>query len=372
MRALMIASPLVGHVLPLIPLARELQRAGHEVVLATGGEGLAAARSSGLDARDVAPGVRAGAVFGPLLLSHPLLMRREIAGRAGTDAVGLMFARMTRRMLPGVLALADSWRPHLVVHEPLAAAGALAAARSDLPAVTVDASLFDAAELLAAVGAELRSTLRRYGLQRLPAPAEMLVTTPPSLAGRRHGRQMRYVPVAGEGDAPEVLTRRGDRPRILVSRSTVDSPIGDRLMERVVVAASRAAVDVVLVRPDPRVVRRALPENVRTTGWLPFPPVFAAADAVVHHGGAGTLLTALAAGLPQLVVPGAGDRTVNADLVAARGAGLAVAAERITAEDLERLVSDPGLVRAAREVADEIRRMPAPADMVGALTALVR
>jgi UDP:flavonoid glycosyltransferase YjiC (YdhE family) len=96
-------------------------------------------------------------------------------------------------------------------------------------------------------------------------------------------------------------------------------------MERVVTAASRAAVEVVLVRPDRRVGRRGLPPNVRTTGWLPFPPVFAAADAVIHHGGAGTLLTALAAGMPQLVVPGAGDRTVNAGLVAARGAGLAVA-----------------------------------------------
>lgn len=372
MRALLVASPMVGHVLPLVPLARALRGAGHDVVLATGGDGVAAASAAGLEARNVAPGIRLGAVFGPLLLTHPRLVLREIAGQAGTDAVGLMFARMTGRMAEGTLTLAEQWRPDLVVHEPLAAAGALAAARHDVPAVTVDASLYDATDLLTAVTGALRRTLVAHGIERLPPPAEMLVTTPPSMRDTRRGRSMRYVPVAGDGDAPEDLTRRGERPRVVVSRSTVDSPLRDRLMERVVGAAARAAVEVVLVRPGGRVGRRGLPPNVRTTGWLPFPPVFAAADAVVHHGGAGTALTALAAGVPQLVVPGPGDRTVNAGLVAARGAGLAVTADDITTEHLERLVSDPALVRAAGEVAAEMRRMPAPSDVVDHLTALVQ
>jgi UDP:flavonoid glycosyltransferase YjiC (YdhE family) len=58
--------------------------------------------------------------------------------------------------------------------------------------------------------------------------------------------------------------------------------------------------------------------------------------------------------------------------VAARGAGLAVPAARITAADLERLVHDPGSARAAREVAAEIAAMPAPADLVEPLAALAR
>jgi UDP:flavonoid glycosyltransferase YjiC (YdhE family) len=141
-------------------------------------------------------------------------------------------------------------------------------------------------------------------------------------------------------------------------------------MTGVVAAAASADLDVVLVRPDRRVTGRPLPGNVRCVDWLPFPTVFPVADAVVHPGGAGTLLTALAAGLPQLIVPGAGDRTVHAEMVAARGAGLAVPATSITADVLGRLVSDLDLREAAREVAAEMAAMPAPAELMPALTAL--
>jgi UDP:flavonoid glycosyltransferase YjiC (YdhE family) len=91
---------------------------------------------------------------------------------------------------------------------------------------------------------------------------------------------------------------------------------------------------------------------------------------IVHHGGAGTVLTALAAGVPQLLTPGPGDRTVNGRLVTRRGAGLALPPDRITAADLERLATDPALARAAREVAAEIAAMPHPDELVGPLVEL--
>lgn len=80
-----------------------------------------------------------------------------------------------------------------------------------------------------------------------------------------------------------------------------------------------------LVRADGA---RDLPPNVRAVGWAPLAEALATCAGVVHHGGAGTLLAALAAGVPQIVVPGPGDRRRNAELVAARGAGLAVPAWR--------------------------------------------
>jgi UDP:flavonoid glycosyltransferase YjiC (YdhE family) len=109
-----------------------------------------------------------------------------------------------------------------------------------------------------------------------------------------------------------------------------------------------------------------------TTDWLPFAAVMPHVGGVVIHGGGGTVMTALAAGVPQVVVPGAGDRTVHAQLVAARGAGLAVRTQDITAATLERLVSDPELARNAGEVAAEIAATPAPADLVEPLAALAQ
>jgi UDP:flavonoid glycosyltransferase YjiC (YdhE family) len=131
-------------------------------------------------------------------------------------------------------------------------------------------------------------------------------------------------------------------------------------------------VELVLVRPDRWVTRRPLPTGVRTADWLPFPVVLPAAAGIVHHGGAGTLLTALACGTPQLVFPGAGDRRTNAEHLVRRGAGLAVELAGLRPEAVERLAGDPALRSAAREVAEEMAAMPAPRELVAVLEGLSR
>lgn len=116
-----------------------------------------------------------------------------------------------------------------------------------------------------------------------------------------------------------------------------------------------------LVRPA-RTAR--LPDNVRPVGWVPLDQVLRHCAAVVHHGGAGTTLGAFVAGIPQLLLPGIGDRRYNARHVAARGAGLAAPARQITAELLTRLLTDPAIAAAADEVRREIVELRDPADVV--------
>ena len=65
------------------------------------------------------------------------------------------------------------------------------------------------------------------------------------------------------------------------------------------------------------------PANAHVERWWPQAEVMAHAAAVVGHGGFGTTMMALAAGVPQVVVPlFAFDQTVNAERVAAVGAGI--------------------------------------------------
>jgi UDP:flavonoid glycosyltransferase YjiC (YdhE family) len=372
MRVLLTAAPMVGHVLPLVPLGLAFRDAGHDVMFATAHEGVAAAQKAGLAVEDVAPGLNVTRLLLRSLLPHPRLMRREMAGTGGTDAVAVMFAPFAERMADRTADLVDEWRPGLVLHEGLAPLGALVAARRGVPSVLVDALIFDGPALFAKVAGRLDGLARRLGVDAIPEPDDVVVAIPPSLAGPRPGRPMRYVPATGRGEVPEELTRPGRRPVILVSRSTVADPRPDRMMTRVVAAAAGADVDVVLVRPDRSVARRLLPRNVTTTDWLPFADVLPSIAGVVHHGGAGTVMAALAAGVPQVVVPGAGDRTVHARLVAARGAGLAVPQDEITREVLERLVGDPALRQASQEVAAEIAAMPAPGELVEPVLAVAR
>ncbi|GEL25954.1 glycosyl transferase [Pseudonocardia sulfidoxydans NBRC 16205] len=366
MRILVVAAPLVGHLLPMLPMARTLAELGHEVVVASGGDALGR-DLGGLPAVDVAQDVSFARSAARTVLAHPRLARRELAGEAGTDVVGLLFGAVNEGLADAVVAVAGAFEPEVVVHEPLAPAGALAAARIGVPAVLQENSLYDGPSLVAAVVRSplFRRALRRHGLlDELPPPADVLTIAPPSVVGVRGGRPMRSVPDDGAG-LPDWLTEPTARPRILVSRSTVAGPGGDP-MAAVVAAAPDVDAEIVLVRPTDRLSRKSLPPNVRTVGWVPLSAALPHAAAVVHHGGAGTVLTALATGTPQLVVPGPGDRRHNADLVARRGAGLSVAARSITAASLSRLVTDTALHDAAREVRAEIAAMPDPAEALRA------
>jgi hypothetical protein len=311
--------------------------------------------------RDVAPGLNMSRIGLGALLRHPGPVVRMIRGDEGTDGVGALFAAVNRRMAAGVRDLAGQWRPDLVLHEGLLPIGALAAARHGVSSVLVDALVYDG-------GALFRAVSRRLGIA-VP-PADVVTVPPPSLVGARAGRPMRFVPPGASGTMP--LELAPSRPTVVVTRSTVADPRRDRLMTTVVEAADGADLDVVLVRPDRWVARRPLPGNVRTADWLPFADVFPRVAGVVHHGGSGTLLTALAAGVPQLVVPGSGDRALHARLLTERGAGLAVPLDRLGTAALARLVSDDGLATAAGEVAAEIAAMPHPADLVDDLAAMAR
>lgn len=367
----MVSAPLLGHVFPLVPLSRALRSAGHDVVLATAADGLAV-RSAGLPVEDVAPGFRFGPVAGRTMLRHPVIARAELAGTAGTRGVAPLFGAVNDRLADGLVDLARRWRPNLVVHEPLAVAGALAAAAVGVPAILHENSLFDGPTLVRVTDGRLGRARRRHGVAALPPAAATISIAPPSVLDGRAGWPMRAVPYSGEGELPDWLAGPAGRPRIAVSRSTIAGPGSGRLMSRVVAVAGRLDAEVVLIRPDRRVAGSALPDNVRTVGWVPLPAVLASCAAVVHHGGAGSALAALAAGVPQLVVNGPGDRRHNAARLAARGVALATDERDISAGQLTRLVTDAGLAAEASAVRAEIAAMPSPEELVPRIEALSR
>jgi hypothetical protein len=365
MRLLIVAAPLQGHLLPMIPLALACRDAGHEVLVASGGDALAT-DLGGLRSQDVAPGFRFGRIAVRVLLRHPLVARRELAGRAGVAMVGELFGAANATFADAVVALAERERPDLIVYEPLGTAGALAAGRIGVPSVLMENSLFAAPELLAAVAAS-----RPMQKRTIPAPEAAITISPSSVVGPRPGLQVRPVPYSGGGDLPDWLSRPGDRPRIVVSRSTVPGPGGGDPAAAVLAAAAQVDAEIVLVRPPDSVRSGTLPPNVRTVGRVPLDRVIPHAAGFVHHGGAGSTLGGLAAGVPQLVVPGPGDRRHNAELVARRGAGLAVDAGAISGPILQRLISDAEIRAAAEDVRDEIAAMPEPATIIPQLTALL-
>lgn len=346
MRVLFVAAPLLGHVFPLIPLAISLRNNGHDVIIATGGEALQT-RDSGLQVENVVPpNLRLPPIAIRIMLTHPRIARAELRGSGKLDFVSRFFAPINTAMTPHLQALAAEWRPEVVVHEPLATAGSAL----NVPSIVHDVSLFDGLQLTTAVAARMQHKTR--------TPATILRTAPPSVANFPTGHPMRFVPYSGTGEIPPWLSNPAGKPRILVSRSTAPGPGSGRMMAAVAKAAKHVDAEFVFIRPDKT---KNLPDNVNPVGWVPIPRLLQFCDGIVHHGGAGTVLSALAAGVPQLVEPGPGDRTTHANAVSARGAGLKAAPRDITPELLTELITSAKLQKAAGEVSCEIAAIPSPA-----------
>src|SRR4029079_12544081 len=97
---------------------------------------------------------------------------------------------------------------------------------------------------------------------------------------------------------------------------------------------------------------------------------------VISHGGAGTMLGAASAGVPQILVPLFADQWDNADAIASAGAAVICeegdrAATALGAA-LDGVLADAGRRRAAAAVAAEMELMPSAADHVPMLEALAR
>jgi MGT family glycosyltransferase len=114
-----------------------------------------------------------------------------------------------------------------------------------------------------------------------------------------------------------------------------------------------------------------LPPNVHATRWIPQADVLPHAAAVVCHGGSGTVLGALSAGVPMALLPLFADQNVNARRVAAIGAGIEASQPADLTGAVRRLLDEPRYREAALAVADEVEELP-PVDVaVGIVDELV-
>jgi UDP:flavonoid glycosyltransferase YjiC (YdhE family) len=142
------------------------------------------------------------------------------------------------------------------------------------------------------------------------------------------------------------------RERVLLSFSTT-------VMEGQIAAIQRVldgvAMDALLTL-GPAIEQGALrpPPNVEVVAFADHDDVLPTCAAVVTHGGLGTVLRALAHGVPQLLLPLGRDQHVNAARVARLGAGLVVEPDGDVRASLEALLGEPSFAAAAARAAARI------------------
>jgi MGT family glycosyltransferase len=118
------------------------------------------------------------------------------------------------------------------------------------------------------------------------------------------------------------------------------------------------------------------PANIRIERFIPQPALLPHCAAIVSHGGSGSVLGALAHGLPSVLIPMGADQPLNAERCAALGVGLALDAITCTPETVRAAVAmvldDPSYRHAAERMRDEIAALPGPEYAVGLLERLVK
>jgi UDP:flavonoid glycosyltransferase YjiC (YdhE family) len=388
MRVLFATTANDGHFGPLLPFVRACAELDHEVrVAAPASYGRALARA---DLRHEPFADAPPELIGPVMGSLPSMSVEEADGVVLREVFGRIDAQAA---LPGLVETIERWRPDVVVRESAELGSLAAAERAGVPHVQVCIGMHEVVSVFAdAVAEPLVELGRLAGLEDGRATAalagETIVSLVPEVlddpsgampAEARTFHRFHDPGAAVNGNRPEEWGDP-DLPLVYVTFGSVAGSLPP------FAGVFREALDA-LADLDLRVVMTVgrgfdleglgpVPDNAHVLPWVPQQDVLAHAAAMIGHGGFGTTMGALAAGVPQVVVPlFSFDQIVNGEHVAAAGAGLTTsrgtdAVERAAAE-IPRLLADPAYAESTRRVGAALRDLPPPADVVPVLAGLV-
>ncbi|CAL9569412.1 nucleotide disphospho-sugar-binding domain-containing protein [Streptomyces sp. NPDC052644] len=383
MRFLFTTTPGFSHTVPLVPLAQAARLAGHQVLFAAGGPALRAATEAGLTAVDPAPGEDLTA---PYIRLASTAIGEELSVEYVMRQVFGAFAEIGDMMLPGLTRTAREWRADVVLYPPMLPAALVAARNAGSLAVEHGIGLrhpvFPLGDGAAAAEAGGQRPLPDVELSLGPESLEKINPTAPADAVPYDVVTMRPCSYNGGGVLPDWALSAPKRPRVLVTLGSVpahnDTQVG--LLREVIRGALGLDAEVVVTSGGSDLAGKLDVDDDRVRlmdAFLPLGAVLPTCAAVVHHGGMSTMFSALAAGVPQVVVPTTkGDALTNAQVVAERGAGLALDPAGCTAdtvgEAVRRAVREPGFRAVSEVVSAELAAMPDPSDVVEQLARRAR
>ncbi|WP_328958820.1 nucleotide disphospho-sugar-binding domain-containing protein [Kitasatospora purpeofusca] len=371
MRILFTGPAAPSHLFPMVPTAQALRAAGHEVLFASPSP-FDKLRQAGFPIVGIGDGRPLRESFeatsgGQVSYAQPGMTQDEILEMAAAA-----FAHASRSTVEDLLAVAEGWGADLLVHDSCLASAQLVAARLGIPAALQNFGVISGLDLAARLATHFTDVYEKHGVAA-PAPTTPLNIVPASLGGDPGGLRMRYLPYNGGGVVPVELLERGHRPRVAVTLGTVIAGIdGVAAIARLVESAGAVDADFLLAVGDADLGNLGtLPDNVRPLPWVPLAELLRVCDAVVHHGGSGSTLTGLQAGVPQLLLPQGADNFAVAEALTTAGAALTSTSDAVDTALLTRLVTDPALREGAARLRAENDALPTPAALVPDIEALV-
>lgn len=374
----------LGHIHPMLPLARAIAEAGHEVRWALPADAVMHAERSGIETVPIQG-------RDPITPEEVTRRYPEFSQLPPSERPEVMFGKLfgamaAPPMLDGLLPLVQGWRPDLVVADAAEFAGHIVAAELGVPSVTKGFGPLLPKNRVAGAAEEVALLWRARGLEPRPFggcfdslyidiyPPGLQLTDAPHVPRRQLMRPMGDDRTIVEGPLPLPHTRQ-DAPLVYVTMGTV---FNDAEPLRVALDAL-GELDVRVIatvgpNADPAVVG-AQPPHVRVERYVPQSALLPHCDVVVSHGGSGTALATVGLGLPQLCLPQGADQFLNARALAGAGAAIALMPDEVGIEAVrdavELLVGGDAHRAAARRIAASIAEMPTPEHVVTVLETVI-
>jgi UDP:flavonoid glycosyltransferase YjiC (YdhE family) len=371
-----------GHAEPLVPIATAVQGSGHGVAFAGRHAAVAPLEVHGF-ALFPDP---ADATDGPATITPLLEVDMEREYEVLRDAYADRFARVAAARLP---QLNEEWQPDVVVCDEVDFGSMIAAERLGLPHATVLVTAAGSFVRPEVVAEPLDALRAEHGLPADPGLAMLardLVVSPfppsfrdpacplpPNTLSIRSGAVDR----AATRDAPPWAPHRPDRSNVYFTLGTVFNEESGDLFARVLTGLRELPINVVVTvgrNLDADVVGRGA-ENIHVERYIPQSAVLPHCDLVINHGGSGSVIGALAHGVPLVVLPMGADQPLNAVRCEQLGVGIVLDAVRATsrsvAEAVTAVLSDPTYRAAAQRIRDEITALPGPEAVVPLLEGLL-
>lgn len=348
MRVLCTAVPSAGHLHPLLPLARALTAAGHEVTLASGTAAASIAEAAGIGF------LAAGLDETDMIAAAASALPDQPAEKRGIA----MFATIAApALLHDLLPHLDRLAPDLIISEEGEWAGPVLAAILGVRAVVHGwgAPLWSTDEL-ETIEAATGPLWRNHGV-RPQTPAGLfdhvyLDACPPLLQDPRTERlprqTIRFEPFDSGQPLPRSLQGPRARPLVYATLGTVPTfNSAPTILAAIADAIADLDVDAILTIGHNNDVHdlQPLPQNVHAQPHLSQVEALALSSVAITHGGAGSTLAALSFGVPLLLLPrGAPSQQRLADRCRQLGASIVLDREETTPaairNGLRRLLDD--------------------------------
>jgi UDP:flavonoid glycosyltransferase YjiC (YdhE family) len=372
-----------GHFLPAVPLARAARARGHEVAFSCQEAMLNSVLAAGFPALG-----SGGRTLAAPEERRPLLpVDRTREENVVRDSFAGSIARERAVRLMTVTA---KWRPDVVIHDEMDFGAAVAAEVVGIPHVSIivlAAGGLIRPDLVAEPLDHLRAehglppdphlTMLRRHLTLVPVPPSFRTPADPLPATARHIQPaaLEPHPTLTDRDEPTARTLNWlaafpNRPTVYFTLGTVFHQESGDLFPRILEGLVDLDANIVVTvgrEIDPGELGNQ-PANVHIERFIPQGILLRHCNTMISHAGSGSVIGALAFGVPLVLLPLGADQPLNADRCEALG--VARVLDPITAdsdnvhETVIAVLHGHAYRNVARQLEEEISRLPTAADAV--------